>query len=260
MDPLTTGSLISGGLGLVGSLFGSKKKTSNPYAPKANAAYRSLQGTVRPQYQQLQQRGTANYNRYAPQSQAATGSLIAMLKQNPYTDAYSTNILQRTDAQNLQDKIAAQSRLAQRLSQSGNDGLMAGGMANLESDYLQNLTQSRNDLAYRKVDAQQNQALALQQLLQGLTNDAQGQETAALGQLQGIDSNLLSLFLGAGQNQSARNDAYNANQAANQGQMAGSVGSLVAALLAKKKKGLGGMDNSTVPRFGTISLDGLLGG
>lgn len=258
---------------LIGGLFGGSG--SSPYSAQQlqgiNGALNSSQnlngvGSI------LQNTGaTANaaYNQFAPEAGTEVQQDINLLNQNPYTDSYSTALLNQANGNNAGAFRAAGSNLTQSLASRGlagtgaqgsNSSALSGGLSGIQSQQAATSAGLQNNIATNAIQQRYSNLANAAQLAQQYSGQLYGQGTGALSAAGTAYDQSGQMGLGAagaannlGQQQAAQNNQYSS--------LLGSLGSnsgLMSILgLGGSSSGSGGVGSSSsssgspVPNYST---------
>lgn len=169
------------------------------------------------QYGSLASQAGQDYGRYSSGYSDALTNYANLLKQNPYTDSYSTSVLNQATNGLTNDYLGAKAALTADLARRGlaspgaDSSMLTGGLASIEAQRAGQLAAAQNNLAMQEIDRQYQNDQALTDLYGGAANTAYGRETGALGEqaglLQNIGQGQMGLYENARQQQAQHNSA-----------------------------------------------------
>ncbi len=209
MDPFTIGTV---GAGIVGGLL-AKKKPRNPFRAEMDQQTQTLSG-VAGQYGGMAKTAQNRYNTFRPQADAALGDYADYLKQDPFTDQVSTQVLGRATAGTNTAYDAAKSNLAASMARrglSGDSSAQVGGDAAIETARAGDFSRAENDLALRRLDTRRSNLSTLTGLLGGQAENERGNAIDATGRQAGVSGSLLDYYAGQNREANADNDAAYGN-------------------------------------------------
>jgi len=253
-------SLIPFAASALGSLLGGKRKPSA--YEQQQAALAQQQGNLANTLQGYGNQAQGDYNKYNQQSQRAIGDYADLLRQNPYTDQYSTNQLGAMTAGVNGDAQAAQSNLAAQLAQRGisDSSALTGGLTAIANNRNNAIAGARQNLYGQSVQNQYDRSQQLANLLSGTANGYRGAAESYLGQAMGGYGSAGSQYGQLAQQDYNQQNQWNQQQGQN-ASIYGQLGGLLAGAMTPNRStvpGIGakiGMENSMQtgmnPSYGT---------
>lgn len=201
------------GLGLLGGLL---SKNRNPgaqsFAQQSN--YLGQEAGLAPQYGQQAQQSLGEYGSDNGAYRSAAGAYGDYLKQDPYTDAYSTEQLNNATAGGRAAFQGAQAHLTSSLAQRGLDtgaggmasSALSGGLAQMDQAHAGSLAQAQNQLAMQRIQQRRQNMGALTNLYGGMAGQDYSRGMGALGAQGNILGNVAGGYgqMGAYQNSQAQ--------------------------------------------------------
>lgn len=198
---MSFGTILPAALGAAGALAGGlseSKAPSNPYSGREVEAANKL-GDVGAADAALTHSAQQGYDAFNPQYKDAANSYADYLKQDPYTDSYSTAALGKATAGTNAAYNAAQSNLyasnAARGLSNDSSGLQ-GGLASIEAGKAGQVAGAQNNLALQKVADHQRNLGMLADFLHGARNDERGAVQAGNAAQAGIAGEQASIYSG----------------------------------------------------------------
>ena len=214
------------------------RRLASTYAGDANSALRN-QGAVANQLGTFAQGDTAAYNQFAPQARAATQGEADYLRQNPYTDNFSTQALNRATSGVTSAYLRSRANLSSDLARRGMGGdssALTGGLAAMDASRAGIIGNAGEELAYRKIADNGGRLAQLAQLLSGAGQSAQQGAEGALTPQASIYGNMGSAYDVMAQQARQRASAAGAAQAG----AFGNIGNLASALFSGGGNASGG--------------------
>jgi hypothetical protein len=160
-----------------------QRRRSNPWESEVKSAYDNMR-TMEQQEQGYADEYGDIRQRYQPQALEAVDNYADLLRIGT-TDQERSRLTAR-NSQNVTDSyLRARSRLQSQLARTGNVGMYAGSMANLEGMRAAAGADAANRAADYFDQQQYNRAQSLSSLLSGTADYYNGQEQAARGRASG---------------------------------------------------------------------------
>jgi hypothetical protein len=271
------GPVVSAAAPLIGGLLGGSG--TSPYSATQqqgiNGAFNGAQqlNGVGSLLQGTGQQANQAYQSFAPTAGNQVQSDINLLNQNPYTDSYSTALLNQSNANNAGNFEAARSNLTQGLESRGLAGsgggsgnassALAGGLSGINSQQAATSSGLQNNIATNAIQQRYANLAQAAQLAQQYSGQLYGQGVGGLTAAQGAYGQAGQLDLGAAgaannlaQQQIGQNNQYTSAL----GGAASTLGSLPGILGAGSSLGGVGSMNTGLQGAGNQTGTSSLGG